>query len=99
MNLTTTYIYPPVPFRSHDWCAYDADDEGEGPTGYGETEVEALKDFIMEALDHYEGLAYAEGRKDEREDIRKQELEADYEMRERVRMDIQDMRAEMNFKD
>jgi hypothetical protein len=75
MKIVTQYIYPPVPFRDHDWMAYDSDEEGEGPTGYGETEVAALKDFIDEAIEHYQTIAYADGRQDEADEHRKQAME------------------------
>ena len=69
MNITTTFIYPPIPDRHHDWCAYDSDDE-EGPTGYGETEAEALKDYIDTAIDKLLSEAYADGRSDQLEEMK-----------------------------
>lgn len=92
MKIVTSYIFPPIPVRSHDWCAYDEDEmhDGEGPTGYGATEAAALKDFIETAIEHYETLAYAEGRKDQAAD----EKEARYELAERERMDRAEVKAE-----
>jgi hypothetical protein len=45
MTLTTAYIRPPIPTAAYDWMAHFTDDEGEGPTGRGATEVEALRDL------------------------------------------------------
>lgn len=48
MKVVTEYIYPPIPIRSHDWMAHYpdlCDGESSGPTGYGETEVDALRDL------------------------------------------------------
>ena len=51
MQIRTEYIYPPIPIRSFDWCAYD-DDLGAdcSPVGYGATEQEAIDD-LMEQID------------------------------------------------
>lgn len=43
--IKTEYIHPPIGVRHFDWMAYIPDNEGEGPTGYGETEIEALHDL------------------------------------------------------
>lgn len=42
--IATTNIYPPIPDRRFDWCAYD-DDVEEGTQGFGETELEAIMDY------------------------------------------------------
>lgn len=44
--IKTSLIYPPVPMRNFDWCAY-YEDEGEeaGRYGYGATEAEAILDL------------------------------------------------------
>lgn len=45
-KIVTSYPNPPIPFRSHDWCAYyDGDEEGQD-YGWGATEAEAVADFI-----------------------------------------------------
>ena len=48
--LVTQNIYPPIPIRRFDWCAYDEDelccDECPLTTGYGETELEAIFDWM-----------------------------------------------------
>ena len=40
-KLVTSHIYPPIPDRSHDWCAYVEGDEEASKYGYGATEEEA----------------------------------------------------------
>jgi hypothetical protein len=70
VRVITEYIRPPVPTTMYDWMAYidgEPDGESNGPTGYGPTEADALRNLIEEAVEHFETLAYAEGRKDERE--------------------------------
>jgi hypothetical protein len=48
MRIVTHYNPPAVPFRDHDWSAYDdatyGGDEGD-PLGYGATEQEAIDDL------------------------------------------------------
>jgi hypothetical protein len=47
MKITTNFVYPPIPLRQFDWCAYD-DDTYDGPgsiLGHGRTEAEAVADF------------------------------------------------------
>jgi hypothetical protein len=59
-KITTEFVYPPVPFRDHDWSAvtdsYDADCDGDGyfshsPHGHGATEAEAINDLITQLQD------------------------------------------------
>jgi len=51
MKIHTEHVYPPIPIRSFDWCAYDDDtydgapDAGPQCVGYGATEAEAIADF------------------------------------------------------
>jgi hypothetical protein len=51
MKITTSFVYPPIPLRQFDWCAYDDDsydgalDAGPQCVGYGRTEEEAIADF------------------------------------------------------
>lgn len=40
MKITTEYVFPPIPIRSHDWLAYV--DPEFGPFGTGATEQEAI---------------------------------------------------------
>lgn len=48
MRIKTHYDPPPMPYRDHDWCAYD-DDTYDGspgqPIGWGETEQDAIDDL------------------------------------------------------
>ena len=39
----TQFINPPIPIRNYDWCAYR---DPEKFTGYGKTELEAIKDLL-----------------------------------------------------
>lgn len=48
-KIVTSHIYPPIPIRDYDWCAY-YDGEEEGDCGYGATEAEAIRDL----KDNYE---------------------------------------------
>ena len=44
-KITTRYIYPPIPDRQFDWCAYYDGEEERGHYGYGRTEEEAITDL------------------------------------------------------
>lgn len=60
MKIATYYCPKPIPDRSFDWSAIDADtyDGTPGqPIGYGATETEAIDDFIrlcLEEMDNTE---------------------------------------------
>ena len=45
-RVVTSHEYPPIPWRSFDWAAWD-DELGAdcSPVGHGETEQEAIADF------------------------------------------------------
>lgn len=45
-KVVTSNIFPPIPVRQYDWCAY-FDGEEEGLTGYGATEEDAIDDLIQ----------------------------------------------------
>jgi hypothetical protein len=45
-RIITSFIYPPIPWRNFDWCAYYDGCEEDGNYGYGRTEAEAVLDFI-----------------------------------------------------
>lgn len=50
MKIHTEHVFPPIPIRQFDWCAYD-DDTYDGPgsvLGHGPTEQLAIADFITE---------------------------------------------------
>jgi hypothetical protein len=45
--VVTSHVYPPIPVRDFDWCAY-FDDVGAdcSPYGWGRTEAEAKQDLL-----------------------------------------------------
>lgn len=43
-KIVTSFVYPPIPDRNHDFCAHY--DDPEGPTGWGRTEEAAKIDLI-----------------------------------------------------
>ena len=46
-KVITNFVYPPIPPREFDWCAYrDGTEEG-GRYGYGATEAEAIAALLM----------------------------------------------------
>lgn len=61
MKISTHFEYPPIPIRSFDWSAidadtYDADCDQAGffstcPVGYGATEQEAIEDLLSQIED------------------------------------------------
>ena len=49
MKIVTHFVYPPIPDRRWDWCAFDDstyDGEG-GLVGWGRTEAEAVADLKL----------------------------------------------------
>ena len=45
-SIKTSHIYPPIPDRRFDWCAYHVTDESKGYNwGWGATEQEAIEDL------------------------------------------------------
>lgn len=51
MKLVTQHVYPPIPDRRWDWCAWDEDtydgaEDSNCVVGWGATEEEARKDFM-----------------------------------------------------
>jgi hypothetical protein len=48
-TIRTSYVYPPIPTRRFDWCAW-VDGHEEGRIGYGATEAEATAN-LREQLD------------------------------------------------
>jgi hypothetical protein len=46
LAIVTNHIYPPIPDRSMDWCAYYDGEEEAGGYGYGKTEQDAINDLI-----------------------------------------------------
>ena len=45
----THHIFPPIPIRQFDWCAYR--DPERRPYGYGATEAEAIADLLEQEAD------------------------------------------------
>jgi hypothetical protein len=45
-KIVTRNIYPPIPLRQFDWCAYVDGEEERGEYGYGRTRAEAVADLI-----------------------------------------------------
>ncbi len=43
MKLKTLFVYPPIPQRTHDWCAYPENDPESKRYGWGRTKEEAIK--------------------------------------------------------
>jgi hypothetical protein len=44
-KIVTSHIFPPIPDRSMDWCAYYDGEEERGNYGYGTTEQAAIEDL------------------------------------------------------
>lgn len=44
-KIVTSHIRPPIPTRSHDWCAHYDGEEERCEYGYGRTEQEAIADL------------------------------------------------------
>lgn len=46
MKIITNFEYPPIPFRGCDWSAVSEDYEPGDIVGRGETEEEAIADYL-----------------------------------------------------
>lgn len=44
-KIIISHVYPPIPDRQFDWCAYWAGEEETGHYGYGKTKAEAMADL------------------------------------------------------
>lgn len=44
-KIITNNVYPPIPVRCFDWCAYFEGEEESGNYGWGETAEAAIKDL------------------------------------------------------
>ena len=44
-KIVTKHVFPPIPIRSFDWCAYYEGEEESGDYGWGATEAAAIADF------------------------------------------------------
>lgn len=57
MNIQTTHVYPPIPDRSMDWSAVDADTHDPDPeaaahiVGRGPTEIAAINNLVEQLLE------------------------------------------------
>ncbi len=54
MKIATKHVYPPIPHRGSDWCAFiEGSDEETRICGWGATEEDAIADLkmILEDLD------------------------------------------------
>lgn len=47
-KIVTSYVYPPIPWRQFDWCAFIDGEEEAGPYGWGPTEEDAIADLKAE---------------------------------------------------
>lgn len=45
-KIKTSHIFPPIPIRSFDWCAWRDGEEERGVYGYGYTENGAVMDLL-----------------------------------------------------
>lgn len=45
--IVTSHMFPPIPPRDVDWCAYPDGEEENGRYGWGETEEAAVADLIQ----------------------------------------------------
>jgi hypothetical protein len=53
MKIKTSYVFPPIPIRNFDWCAYD-DNTYDGPgsvIGWGPTRESAIADLLEQLED------------------------------------------------
>lgn len=41
-RILTRFVYPPIPWRIFDWCAYREGHEEDGDYGWGSTKEEAI---------------------------------------------------------
>lgn len=67
-DLHTSHVYPPIPIRTYDWCAYrdsyeppDPDGVGGGLIGWGRTEAEAIEDLEAQEAEAEAEAEAAEG--------------------------------------
>ena len=56
LRIATDHVFPPIPIRQFDWCAYD-DNSYDGPgsvLGHGRTEQEAIENLTQELAERGE---------------------------------------------
>ena len=44
--IITHHVYPPIPIRQYDWCAFREGNEEAGGYGWGRTEREAINSLL-----------------------------------------------------
>lgn len=47
-KIVTDHVYPPIPLRTMDWCAYYDGTEEDGRYGWGRTEQAAIDDLLAQ---------------------------------------------------
>lgn len=48
-KIVTERVFPPIPLRQFDWCAWFDGEEEHGPQGWGRTEHDAIADLETQA--------------------------------------------------
>ena len=47
-KIIVSFVFPPIPNRNFDWCAYhDGDEENASRYGWGKTEAEAIVELKL----------------------------------------------------
>jgi hypothetical protein len=54
LKIKTLHVFPPIPIRSHDWCAWEDGADPESTHGWGATEEEAKANLIQQLEDEEE---------------------------------------------
>jgi hypothetical protein len=49
--IVASYVCPPIPWRSSDWCAHRDGEEEKGGYGWGATKQEAIDDLLQHEAD------------------------------------------------
>lgn len=58
-KIVTDFVYPPIPVREFDWCAWVDGCEEDGPRGWGKTKEQAVT-ALLEELVSERGLTTAD---------------------------------------
>ncbi len=45
-QIITSLVYPPIPIRTFDWCAYRENGDERSPRGWGRTKDDAIADLL-----------------------------------------------------
>lgn len=51
LKIITSHVYPPIPDRRFDWCAYRDGQEELGNYGYGQTKEAAIADLLVNEME------------------------------------------------